>query len=388
MGSLLFSPLALKGLMLPNRIVVSPMCQYSAVEGSASQWHRTHWGTLAGSGAALLLIEATAVAPEGRITYGDLGLYSDANERALGAALDGVRACSDMPIGIQLGHAGRKASCEVPWRGGHQIAPTDIGGWQTVAPSAVPVHERDHAPAMLDRKDLTRIRNAFVAAAGRADRLGLAAIQLHFAHGYLVHQFLSPVSNQRTDEYGGSLENRLRYPLELFDAMRQAWPDRPLGIRVSATDWVDGGWDPAQTIVLAQRVRALGCDWIDVSSGGLSPLQKIPAGPGYQVPLAREVRHASGLLTSAVGLITQPRQAEEIVSGGSADLVTLARALLWNPHWPWQAAAELGASVRAPAQYWRSQPHGVDGVFEAEILDSASAPLRGAESHELGGRHV
>lgn len=376
MGSSLFSPLALKGLTLPNRIVVSPMCQYSAAEGSASQWHRTHWGTLAGSGAALLLIEATAVEPEGRITYGDLGIYSDANERALAEALDGVRAFSDMPIGIQLGHAGRKASCEVPWRGGHQIAPADTGGWQTVAPSAIPVHEGDHAPAVLDRKDLVRIRDAFVAAARRADRLGLDAVQLHFAHGYLVHQFLSPISNQRTDEYGGSLENRLRYPLELFDAVRQAWSDRPLGIRVSATDWVEGGWDLAQTVVLAQRVRAMGCDWIDVSSGGLSPSQKILAGPGYQVPLASEVRRASGLLTSAVGLITQARQAEDIVSGGSADLVTLARALLWNPHWPWQAAAELGASVTAPAQYWRSQPHGVHGVFEERIPDFAKSPLR------------
>jgi 2,4-dienoyl-CoA reductase-like NADH-dependent reductase (Old Yellow Enzyme family) len=376
MGSSLFSPLALKGLTLPNRIVVSPMCQYSAVEGSASQWHRTHWGTLAGSGAALLLIEATAVEPEGRITYGDLGIYSDANERALAEVLDGVRASSDMPIGIQLGHAGRKASCEVPWGGGHQIAPADTGGWQTVAPSAVPIHEGDHAPAALDRKDLARIREAFVAAARRVDHLGLAAVQLHFAHGYLVHQFLSPISNQRVDEYGGSLENRLRYPLELFDAVRQVWSHRPLGIRVSATDWVAGGWDLPQTVALAQRVRELGCDWIDVSSGGLSPLQQIPAGPGYQVPLAREIRRASGLLTSAVGLITQAQQAEDIVSGGSADLVMLARALLWNPHWPWQAAAELGASVMAPAQYWRSQPHGVQGVFEERVVGATKARLR------------
>jgi 2,4-dienoyl-CoA reductase-like NADH-dependent reductase (Old Yellow Enzyme family) len=373
MGSSLFSPLALKGLTLRNRIVVSPMCQYSAVEGCASQWHRTHWGMLSGSGAALLLIEAAAVVPEGRITYGDLGIYSDANERALAETLAGVRANSDMPIGIQLAHAGRKASCEVPWRGAHQINAADPGGWQTVAPSALPIRDGDLPPVALDRKDLARIRDAFVAAARRSARLELDAIQLHFAHGYLVHQFLSPLSNRRTDEYGGSLENRLRYALEVFDAVRQVWPDRPLGIRVSATDWVEGGWDLAQTIALAQRVQALGCDWIDVSSGGLSAQQQIPAGPGYQVPFAREIRRASGMPTSAVGLITEPRQAEEIVSGGSSDLVTLARALLWNPHWPWQAAAELGASVTAPAQYWRSQPHGVQGVFEDRVPGSAGA---------------
>jgi 2,4-dienoyl-CoA reductase-like NADH-dependent reductase (Old Yellow Enzyme family) len=364
MAPALFSPITINGLALENRLVVSPMCQYSAVDGSAGEWHRTHWGMLAGSGAGLLMLEATAVEPDGRITYGDLGLYSDANEAAMARMLDGVRASSGMPVGIQLGHAGRKASCEVPWHGGKQLPSGDPHGWHTVAPSAVAARDGEAEPVALDRTDMARIREAFVASAQRARRVGLSAVQLHFAHGYLLHQFLSPLSNRRTDDYGGSLQNRLRYPLDVFDAVRQAWPDKPLGIRVSATDWIEGGWDLEQTVELACRVKALGCDWIDVSTGGLAPQQAIPAEPGFQVPFAREVRRAAGMPTSAVGLITDPHQAEGIIADGGADLITLGRALLWNPHWPWQAAAALGGTLTAPAQYRRSRPADVSGVFK------------------------
>lgn len=364
MPSVLFSPIQLKGLALENRIVVSPMCQYSAVDGVASAWHRTHVGMLSTSGAGLMLLEATAVAPEGRISWGDLGLYSDADEHALAEVLAGVRAFSTMPIGIQLNHAGRKASCEKPWLGGKLIPPTDAHGWQPLGVSALPVHAWEAPPQALDRAGMERIRTCFVDSARRANRLGLDALQLHFAHGYLMHQFLSPITNRRTDAWGGSLAHRLRFPLEVFDAVRQVWPsDKPLGIRVSATDWIAGGWDLEQTVELARRVQALGCDWIDVSSGGIAPQQQIPVGIGYQLPFARAVRAATGLCTSTVGLITEPKQAEQIVATGDADLVTLARAILWNPHWPWQAAAELGAQVSAPAQYWRSRPHGVSDVF-------------------------
>lgn len=359
----LFSPYSLAGLPLANRIVVSPMCQYSASQGSASAWHRTHWGTLAGSGAALVMLEATAVSPEGRITYADLGLYSDANEAAMARALDGVRQYSDTPLGIQLGHAGRKASSEVPWQGGQLLDPQSPNGWLRLAPSASALTPDEAAPQAMNRAELKRVREAFVASARRARRLGLDTIQLHFAHGYLMHQFLSPIANQRTDEYGGVLDGRLRYPLEVLDAVRQACPEMPLGIRVSATDWISGGWDAAQTAELAQRARALGCDWMDVSSGGISPRQKIKAGLGYQVPFARAIRQACGLPTSAVGLIVGARQADDIVRSGDADLVSLARAVLWNPHWPWQAAAELGAQIEAPPQYWRSAPKGARGVF-------------------------
>lgn len=363
MASVLFSPLEIRKLRLENRIVISSMCQYSATDGSASAWHRSHVGMLAGSGAGLLMLEATAVSAEGRISWGDLGLYSDANERALADVLDGVRQFSAMPIGLQLCHAGRKASSEKPWLGGHLIPADDPHGWQPLGPSAVAMSASEPAPTALDHAGMARIRDAFAASARRAARLGVAALQLHFAHGYLMHQFLSPITNRRGDEYGGALDNRLRYPLEVFAAVRQAWPDRPLGIRVSATDWIEGGWDLEQTIELAKRVQALGCDWIDVSSGGIAAQQKIPVGIGYQLPFAREVRRATGMRTSTVGLITEAKQAEQIVATGDADLVTLARALLWDPHWPWHAAAELGASVTAPPQYWRSQPHGVQGVF-------------------------
>ena len=365
---LLFTPIPLRGLALENRIMVSPMCQYSALEGCATEWHVIHLGSLAQSGAGLLCLEATGVTPEGRITPGCLGLYSDDNEAALAHVLQSVRRWSDMPLAIQLGHAGRKASSYEPWRGG-ALVPTTEGGWRPVAPSAVPLSPSEPPPDALDEAGILRIRDAFAAAAKRADRLGLDAIELHFAHGYLVHEFLSPLANRRTDRYGGSLENRMRFPLEVFDAVRQAWPTaKPLGVRVSATDWVDGGWALEDCVVFAHELKTRGCDWIDCSSGGISAQQKIPLGPGYQVPLARRIREATGMTTIAVGLITEPAQAEAIIASGDADMVALARGLLWNPHWPWHAAAELGGAVRAPKQYWRSPPRGK----QASLLGSSS----------------
>jgi NADPH2 dehydrogenase len=361
--SSLFSPIELRGLKLPNRIMVSPMCQYSAENGSATDWHFTHINSLALSGAAMFCIEATHVEDIGRITPGCLGLYGDANEAALKPILASVRKHSKAAVAMQLAHAGRKASSARPWHGG-QLIPPDKGGWQTQAPSAVPHKEGEAAPLALDDAGLARIRDAFVASARRAERLGIDAIEVHGAHGYLMHQFLSPISNKRTDQYGGSLENRMRYPLEVFDAVRAAFPDKkPVGIRVSATDWVEGGWDLPQTIEFAKELKKRGVDWIDVSSGGVSPLQKIPLGPGYQVPLAQGVKQATGVITMAVGLITEAKQAEDIVTSGKADMVALARGMLYDPRWGWHAAAELGGEVTAPPQYWRSQPSTQKALF-------------------------
>lgn len=354
MTSPLFSPLHLRQLALSNRIVIAPMCQYSATDGNVGDWHVMHLGHLSHSGAGMLIVEATGVTPEGRITPGCTGLWSDDNEASFARVLKALRQYSSIPVAIQLGHAGRKASCAVPWKGGKQL-PVRSGGWQPVAPSAIPFAESDVAPLALDTAGIRRIRDAFVQAARRADRLGFDAIEVHAAHGYLLHQFLSPLSNGRTDEYGGSLENRMRFPLEIFSAMRSAWPEhKPLGIRVSASDWVKGGWDIEQTVELARELKKINCDYIHVSSGGLSPVQQIALGPGYQVPFAQRIKQESGLITIAVGLITQPKQAEAILANGSADLVAMARAMLYDPRWPWHAAAELGAQISAPPQYWRS----------------------------------
>ena len=355
--STLFSSYRVGSLALRNRIVIAPMCQYSADEGRATDWHVIHLGHLALSGAALLVIEATAVLAEGRISPDDLGLWSDETEEALALALEKIRRYSDMPIGIQLAHAGRKASTRVPWEGGAQIPPGERRGWQTVAPSPIPFKEGENPPSALDREGLAAILKAFADAAKRAARIGLDAVQIHGAHGYLVHQFLSPLSNRREDEYGGSLENRMRFPLAVFDAVRQAFPsNRPVSMRVSGTDWAADGWDIEQTIAFAKALEARGCSAIHVSSGGLTPAQRIPAGPSYQVPLARAVKAATHLPTIAVGLITAYDQAEAIVSTGDADLVALARAMLYDPRWPWHAAAHFGATVKAPKQYLRSQP--------------------------------
>ncbi|MDH7971845.1 NADH:flavin oxidoreductase/NADH oxidase [Sphingomonas sp. AR_OL41] len=356
-GPKLFEPIMVGGLELANRIVIAPMCQYSAVDGCMNDWHVIHLGHLALSGAALLTIEATAVVPGGRISHGDVGLYDDATEAAMAGVIASVRRHSDMPIAIQLGHAGRKASTDLPWLGGAQIAPEAAHGWQTVAPSPLGFAATDHAPHALNDDDLVGLRDAFAAAARRAARLGIDAVQIHGAHGYLLHQFLSPISNGREDEYGGSLENRMRFPLEVFDAVRAAFPpERPVTMRVSGTDWVDGGWDVEQTIAFAQALERRGCAAIHVSSGGLDPRQNIPVGPNYQVPLARAVKQATTMPVVAVGLITEPEQAEAIIATGDADLVALARTMLYDPRWPWHAAAALGAQVTAPNQYLRSQP--------------------------------
>ncbi|RKR07400.1 2,4-dienoyl-CoA reductase-like NADH-dependent reductase (Old Yellow Enzyme family) [Kushneria sinocarnis] len=361
----LFEPLRLDDLELRNRIIIAPMCQYSADHGSATDWHLIHLGHLALSGAGLLLLEATAVSPEGRISPADLGLYSDDNEQALACTLSALRAHSDMPIGIQLGHAGRKASTTAPWQGGEQIPPEADNGWQTLAPSALPHGEADHPPSALSVEEIERIKADFVTAAERAARLGLEAIELHAAHGYLLHQFLSPLSNRRDDEYGGSPENRLRLVLEVFDAVREVFPKgRPVGVRVSASDWAEGGWDIEGTLALARALDERGCSYIHVSSGGLTPAQQIPVGPGYQVPFARRVREAVEMPVIAVGLINEPEQAEAIVGTGEADAIALARAMLYNPRWPWHAAAALGATVKAPNQYLRSQPRQYRQLFD------------------------
>jgi 2,4-dienoyl-CoA reductase-like NADH-dependent reductase (Old Yellow Enzyme family) len=363
--SALFTPYRVGTLDMRNRIVIAPMCQYSAQDGCATEWHTIHLGNLALSGAGLLIIEATAVVPEGRISPDDLGLWSDETEAALAKVLESVRRHSDMPLAIQLGHAGRKASTHAPWKGAGQIRPDEDRGWQTVAPSALPFAPHDNPPMALDREGLTRIRDAVAAAAKRSERLGLDAIQLHGAHGYLLHQFLSPLSNQRTDEYGGSLENRMRFPLEVFDAVREAYPaGKPVSMRVSAMDWAEGGWDLDQTIAFAKALEAKGCHAVHVSSGGLTQAQKIPIGPSYQVPLARAVKQATNLPTIAVGMITGYEQAEAIVGTGDADFVALARTILYDPRWPWHAAAHLGASVKAPKQYLRSQPARYRHLFD------------------------
>ena len=363
--SALFRPLEVGGLALANRIVIAPMCQYSAEDGCMSDWHVIHLGHLSLSGAALLTIEATSVTPEGRISYGDVGLWSDANEEAMGRVLASIRRWSEMPIAIQLGHAGRKASTDKPWFGGAQIPPGEPNGWQTLGPSPVPFEAGENPPLELDASGLARIRQAFVDAAERAARLELTAVQLHGAHGYLLHQFLSPLSNLRTDEYGGSLENRMRFPLEVFDAVRSVFPaGRPVTMRVSATDWVEGGWDVEQTIEFARELEKRGCAAIHVSSGGLDPRQNIPVGPSYQVPLAREIKRAVDMPVIAVGLITDFEQAEAIVGTGDADIVALARGVLYDPRWPWHAAAALGGSVQAPPQYLRSQPRQYRDLFD------------------------
>ena len=361
--SLLFTPFSIGSLELRNRIVIPPMCQYSACQGEASDWHLMHYGQLACSGVGLLIIEATAVAPEGRITPGDLGLWSDATEAALKRVIDATRQYSPMPIAIQLAHAGRKASSQLPWEGG-QLMTQEQGGWPTLAPSSLPHAPHEAAPQALDREGMRCIRQAFVAAAKRAHNIGFEAIEVHAAHGYLLHEYLSPLANIRTDEYGGTPENRMRFPLEVFEAVRATVPlEMPVGIRISATDWVEGGWDIEQSIRFCLALKERGCAYIHVSSGGVSPQQKIPPGPGYQVALAARIKRDIGLPTIAVGLITEPEQAEAIVASGQADLVAIGRGMMYDPRWPWHAAAKLSAQLAAPRPYWRSPPQSVGKIF-------------------------
>ncbi len=355
--STLFSSASLRKLDLANRIIVSPMCQYSADDGSATAWHMMHLGSLANSGAGLLVVEATAVEREGRITHGCLGLYSDENERALKNVVEACRRYGDAKLGIQLGHAGRKASAKLPWESKGFGEPLADGAWQTKAPSAVTLAEGWHRPAAMTEGAIDNLVSAFVAATRRADRLGFDLIEVHGAHGYLLHEFLSPLSNKRTDRWGGSLENRMRLPLEVFKAMRAAWPEsKPMGMRISALDWVDGGWSIEDSVALARRLKELGCDFIDASSGGNDPLAKVPIAPGYQVPFAEAIKKGAGIPVVAVGMITDADQAEAIIAGGRADFVALARAFLDDPHWGWHAAYRLGAEPNYPNQYKRVGP--------------------------------
>lgn len=363
-GSELFSPVSLGALPLANRIVIAPMCQYSAEEGRMTDWHLIHYGQLALSGAGLLIVEACAVEPAGRISWADIGLYDDATEAAMRRVLEGVRAWSPMPLALQIAHAGRKAGCDQPWKGGAQLGPQDPRHWQPVAPSPLAFGEGEVAPLELDDAGLARLVAAFADTARRAGRLGYDAIELHAAHGYLLHQFLSPLSNQRRDQYGGSLENRMRFPLAVFRAMRAAFPaGRPVIVRLSATDWVEGGWDVASSLAFAQALEAGGAAAIHVSSGGLDRRQQIPVGPGYQVPLAAALRPGLGIPVIAVGLITEAQQAEAILAAGEADLIAIARVALYDPRWPWHAAAELGEQITCAPQYLRCQPHGLKNLL-------------------------
>ncbi|MEK6210176.1 MAG: NADH:flavin oxidoreductase/NADH oxidase [Pseudomonadota bacterium] len=356
MTSALFSPIEMRGLRLPNRIVVSPMCQYMSVDGSASDWHLMHLGQFAMGAGGLLITEATHVSAVGRITHRCLGLYSDENETTIKRAVDFCRKYGVAKLGIQLAHAGRKGSAHTPFEGGKPLAP-DENPWTTVAPSALPYGPGWHVPQALTKDGLREVKQQFVDAVKRAARIGFDLAELHAAHGYLLHEFLSPISNQRDDDYGGSLENRMRFPLEVFDAVRAVWPkERPLGARVSATDWIDGGWKPEETVVFAKAMKAHGCDFFDVSSGALDPRQQIPMAPGYNVPFAEKVRKETGIAVMSVGMISRPRQAEDIIAGGKADLVVIARAMMDDPRWAWHAARELGAETPYAPNYVRCSP--------------------------------
>lgn len=349
----LFSPVTLRGLTLRNRVAVSPMCQYSSDDGFANDWHLVHLGARAVGGAGLVLLEATAVVPEGRISPRDLGLWDDRHVDMLARVVRFIDA-QGAAAGVQLAHAGRKASTRVPWEGRAAVPPAE-GGWEVVAPSAVPFSDDYPHPRAMDLADVRRVVDAFAAAARRARRAGFRVVELHAAHGYLLHEFLSPLSNRRTDAYGGSFDNRARLTLEVAEAVRAEWPaELPLFARVSATDWAEGGWDEAETVELARRLRALGVDLVDCSTGGLVSGTRIPVGPGYQVRFAERVRREAGVATGAVGLITTPEQADAVVRDGQADLVLLARQLLRDPHWPLRAAKALGTPMPWPVQYERA----------------------------------
>jgi 2,4-dienoyl-CoA reductase-like NADH-dependent reductase (Old Yellow Enzyme family) len=357
MTSKLFEPITMRGITLPNRIVLSPMCQYSAWEGNATDWHMMHLGGYALSGLGLAITEAAAVEPRGRITQDCVGLYSDDNEEALRHVVAFCHRHGGAPMGIQLAHAGRKASAFRPGEG-RGPRPAGDRAWQTVAASTLPADDGWPSPTMLDEEGMAEVKQAFVAAAIRAARIGFDVIELHAAHGYLLHTFLSPLSNTRSDNYGGSLENRLRFPLEVFDAVRAVFPeDKPIGVRLSASDWAEGGWDIDGSVALSAALKERGCDYICASSGGLVSYQKIALKPGYQVPFAAEIRKQTGIVTMAVGLVTDPVHAESIVADGDADMVALARGLLYNPRWAWHASDVLNVDrPYIPEQYFRGQP--------------------------------
>ncbi|MDR3623200.1 MAG: NADH:flavin oxidoreductase/NADH oxidase [Paludisphaera borealis] len=347
----LLSPLTIRGVTLRNRIVMSPMCQYSAVEGMANDWHLVHLGSRAAGGVALVIVEATAVTRDGRISPGDMGIWTDDHVEPLARIARFVESQGAVP-GIQLAHAGRKASCGLPWKGGARLRTPEEGAWTVVAPSPIPFLESDPTPQALDEAGIEGVVAAFETATHRALKAGFQVIEIHAAHGYLLHEFLSPLSNHRTDQYGGSLENRMRLVLRVAERMRAIVPDAlPLFVRISATDWAEGGWDLDQSVVLAGRLKALGVDLIDVSSGALVPKAQIPVGRGYQIPLARRIRDETGILTGAVGLITDPRQADEVITGGDGDLAFIGRELLRDPYWAIKAQHELGKEPTWPIPY-------------------------------------
>lgn len=353
MKSRLFTPITLAQTELANRIIVSPMCQYSAIDGSATDWHLMHLGQFAVSGVGLIIFEATGISPEARISPSCLGLWSDENQAALQKIVNFCREHGHAKLGIQLAHAGRKASTDLPWQGGGPLAPDDPRGWQTVSASPLPFNEGFSIPDALDQQGMDKIKQDFIAAAQRADEIGFDLIEIHMAHGYLIHQFLSPLSNQRQDDYGGGLEGRMRFPLEVFSALRDSWPrHKALGVRISATDWVaSSSWDIKEASIFAAELKARGADFIDVSSGGCSPQQHIITGPGYQTGFAAEIKRHTGLATIAVGQITDPIQAESILRTDQADMISLAREMLHNPRWAWHAAERLGGVVSYPPQY-------------------------------------
>lgn len=356
MTATLFSPLTLGGITLPNRIAIAPMCQYSADDGCMGDWHMAHLGSLACSGAGLVMVEATGVTREGRISHGCTGLYSDHNEAAMKRVVDACRRITRSPIGLQLGHAGRKASTQVPWLGGKPLAAGE-SPWPAVAPSALAFGEGWHTPHELSAAEIRGLIDAFAAAARRALAIGFDALELHSAHGYLVHQFLSPLSNRRSDRYGGSLENRMRFALELARAVREVWPkELALGARITASDWAEGGFEVDDAVTYARELRAVGLDYVCVSSGGLVSHQRIKVEPGYQVGFAARVKQTVPIAVRAVGLIADAGQAESIVASGQADMVALARGILDNPRWVWHAAERFGATVEYPPQYARSHP--------------------------------
>ena len=356
MTSALFSPIKLADLELPNRIAVSPMCQYSANDGVADDWHMTHLGMLANSGASFLVIEATHVERHGRITHGCLGLYSDACEAALRRVVDHCHRIGTAKLAIQLAHAGRKASAQRPWEGGKALSESE-DPWPTIAPSALPFGSGWHTPRAATEADMARVRTAFADAAKRAVRIGFDAVELHFAHGYLLHSWVSPLTNKRNDEWGGSLAGRMRYPLDVVRAVRAAVPrGMPLGARITGSDWADGGLTPDDAVTLGKALKEAGLDYIDVSSGGATAEIRTPTTPGYNVPIAERLRRETGIAVRTVGMINGAEQAEDIIAGGKADMVALARGFLDDPHWGWHAAQALGAEVKRPLQYQRSAP--------------------------------
>jgi len=371
MTSALFSPITMRGLTLPNRIVVSPMCQYNSDNGSANDWHLMHLGSFSLGAAGLVMTEMTDVNPAGRITHRCAGMYSDANEAALKRVHDFCRTYGVAKLGVQLAHAGRKGSTQVPALGGKPLTSAE-NAWVTQAPSAIAYDKDWPTPHAMTRDEIHQVIADFVAAAQRLQRIGYDIIELHGAHGYLLHQFMSPLANRRTDDYGSSLDNRIRLALEVFAAVRKVWPDeKPIGMRVSATDWVEGGWTPQETVVLASKLKALGCDYLDVSSGGLDPRQKIPLAPGYQVQFGETVRKETGIKTMSVGLIAGARQAEDIIAQDKADFVVMGRAMMYDPRWAWHAAEELGAETAYAPKMMACHPKLRPQLFPHRAVASA-----------------